>query len=250
MSINIINCDELIGKDNKHTVKNHVLMPQVDQGVGSYRWSIIGKAGCGKTNSLVSIILSGYLKFDRLWLVSHSVEQPKYKLLTQYFNTLEKEMEKECGERVELLKLITTTTDIPTLEDINSDLHHVFIFDDMLLDKDQSKMEEFFVRGRHRNCSVIYISQSFFDTPKLVRKNSEYWSIFSCTSNKELRSISDSMSVMCEYSEFKNMFQKATEEPNSFLFIDLRTDMPILKVRKGFDGIWVEEENDFFRIEL
>ena len=60
------------------------------------------------------------------------------------------------------------------LKDVNSynaDENHLVIFDDLVLTKDQSKISEFFSRGWKHGVSLIYLSQSYFDIPKMVRLN-------------------------------------------------------------------------------
>ena len=47
----------------------------------------------------------------------------------------------------------------------------VVIFDDYLCEKNQRQLIDYFIQGRHKNCSVIYLSQSFYKTPKDIRLN-------------------------------------------------------------------------------
>ena len=41
-----------------------------------------------------------------------------------------------------------------------------FVFDDMLLSKQESNIDLFFTRGRHNNVDIYYISQSYYHFPK------------------------------------------------------------------------------------
>jgi len=53
------------------------------------------------------------------------------------------------------------------------------IFYDFVLDrKHQDVIADYFVRGRHRNCSCIYISQSYYDIPKTIRLNASHCAFF------------------------------------------------------------------------
>ena len=45
----------------------------------------------------------------------------------------------------------------------------VVIFDDFVCEKNQGDIINYFMQGIHKNCCVIYLSQSFFETPKDVR---------------------------------------------------------------------------------
>ena len=49
------------------------------------------------------------------------------------------------------------------------------IFDDFICEKYQKPLIDYFIRGRHKNCSVIYLSQSFYETPKDIRLNCSHF---------------------------------------------------------------------------
>ena len=42
-----------------------------------------------------------------------------------------------------------------------NDNQKLVIFGDFVCEKNQKPLIEYFIRGRHKNCSVIYLSQSF-----------------------------------------------------------------------------------------
>ena len=45
----------------------------------------------------------------------------------------------------------------------------IIIFDDYVCEKNQRQIVDYFIEGRHKNCSVIYRSQSFYKTPRDIR---------------------------------------------------------------------------------
>ena len=49
----------------------------------------------------------------------------------------------------------------------------IIVFDDILGSSNSRLIDQFFIRGRHNNLDIYYLSQSFFDLPKrTIRKNS------------------------------------------------------------------------------
>ena len=54
----------------------------------------------------------------------------------------------------------------PVTEMDYADNQKLVIFDDYVCDKNQRQIIDYFIQGRHKNCSVIYLSQSFYKTPK------------------------------------------------------------------------------------
>ena len=83
------------------------------------------------------------------------------------------------------------------LDDINNynknrDKKVLIIFDDMIADimrieKFKAIVKEIFIRCRKLNFSIVFITQSYFRTPKDARRNSTNYILMKICNKKELK---------------------------------------------------------------
>ena len=206
----IINFDQSTSK-TKHK-RIHPAMPE-----DSFRLVIAGPSGSGKTNTLLHMIYN-LLHFDEILLFAKNLYQDKYQLL---LNDFAKRINPEAGYQV----IVTPPEIIPLNEAFQgNDSQRLVIFDDFVYEKNQNEIINYFINGRHFNCSVIYLSQSFFKVPKNIRDTSSHFCIFRFLPN-ENKPIADDLGVD------PSSLDKATKEPYSFLFYD----KPRKKELKNFD---------------
>ena len=111
------------------------------------------------------------------------------------------------------------------LSDNNAELTFVF-GDDYVCKRNQREIVDYVIQGRHKNCSVIYLSQSFYKTPRDIRLNCSHYCIYEFPSSRERNMISSELGVD------KEQFKKATKKPFSFLYVD----KPRKKVKRNFTG--------------
>ena len=62
-------------------------------------------------------------------------------------------------------------------------------------EKNQRQLMVYFIQGRHKNCSVIYLSQSFYKTPKDIRLNCSHYCLYEFPSSRESNRISSELGV-------------------------------------------------------
>ena len=170
-----------------------------------FRMLICGPSGSGKTNTLMHMIME-LLFFDKIFLYEKNLDQSKYKHLVEMF----KPISDEAGYDV----IEASNDQILPVSELIDDGQKLVIFDDFVCDKNQKPLVDYFIRGRHKNCSVIYLSQSYYKTPKDIRLNCSHFSIYDFPSANE-------RSLICrENSIPKELYKKATKEPYCFVYID------------------------------
>ena len=106
---------------------------------------------------------------------------------------------------------------VVSLNDIDESIQNLIIFDDMIVEKNLKHVEELFIRGRKSNCSIIFISQSYFAIPQTIRQNSNYFLLTKGLSGKNLINIATDHSGSVDSKEFRDIYRKLTKDGNLML---------------------------------
>ena len=215
--------------------QNDELMPQ-----HPFRMLVVGGSGSGKTNMVMNLIMSK-LKYDRLYLYAKDLEEDKYNFLLKYFADIQQGLkyEQKIDDNEQIIYSGTSYEDITPVDDLDKKKQNLVIFDDFITEKRHEKIEEYFIRGRKKNCSLIYISQSYTDIPKKIRLQCDYFAIYSIKSGNELINLRKEHGLGMEKEEFKRFFSEATRDKFNFALIDRRTGDDSLRFRNNFSAYCV-----------
>ena len=127
-----------------------------------FRMCIVAPSGSGKTNfllNLIKVFSQGTGTFASINIITRNKSEPLY-------NYLEGEHEQ--------IKISEGMHTIPKLDDFDKKYNHLVCWDDLVLSKNLQPVEEYYMRARKKNVSVVFLSQSYYDIPKFIRKNSTY----------------------------------------------------------------------------
>ena len=168
---------------NKTFKQSYSFMPN-----DTFRMLICGNSGSGKTNLLYHMLIVPLLYYDEIHLYAKNLEQEKYQNLMNKMN----EISKEAG-----YDIMTVSNDkIVPINDLDyEDNQKIVIFDDYVCEKNQRQIVDYFIQGRHKNCSVIYLSPCFYKTPRHIRTNCSHFCIYDFPSARERNSISTELGV-------------------------------------------------------
>ena len=119
---------------------------------------------------------------------------------------------------------------------MNADEQNLIVFDDMITERNQKVFTDFFLRGRHKNSSVIYVTQSYYRVPKDLRLNCNYFVLFNVQNGRELEQFQRDHANI-DKKVFTQLYRDAVAEPYSFMVIDKQTKLQPLMYRKQFDGL-------------
>jgi hypothetical protein len=219
----IVNWYEKIPKEMLDSAENpnfnihHLKVP--------FRMCVVAPSGSGKTNFLVNLIhlFSQGSKgtFGDITIITRNKDEPLYNFLTS-----------KCDQ----IQVKEGIHNLPLLDKMDKKINHLVCFDDLVLAKDQSAIENYYIRARKLNCSVIYLSQSYFKIPKIIRNNCSYMVILKLSGNREVNMILSEFGLGVSREQLLGMYEFATKEKFSPLLIDLEEE-PFKRFRKGFTQI-------------
>ena len=202
-----------------------------------YRILIVGGSESGKTNELLNLI-NNQPDIDKIYLYEKDPYEAKYQYL----------INKRENVRLDHFKDPKTYTDHSNdMQDADKNIEEynlgkkrkvLIVFDDMSADMISNKrlnpiVTKLFIRGRKRNISIAFITQSHFKVPKDVRINSTHF-IMKIPNKREIQQITTNHSSDIDFKDFIEIYKKCTARPYSLLVND--TTIPLddpLRFRKN-----------------
>ena len=104
----------------------------------------------------------------------------------------------------------------------------------MRSEKFKAIVKELFIRCRKLNIFIIFITQSYFRTPKDARLNSTHYILMKLGNKKELQSIAEENLGHLDFKDFLKIYSYCTNEPYSFMMVDTRPNARVT-FKKNFD---------------
>ena len=188
---------------------------------------IIGPSGLGKTNGLLHLIqnLNDTNPIDKIYLYAKDLSEPKYKFL---IDNREKAGMKNFNDPTAFIEYSNT------MDDVCKNIDHynikrtkmvLIVFDDMIAEIMTNKnfksiIKELFIRCRKLNICIVFITPSYFRTPKDVKLNSTHYLLMKIQNKKELQHIAQESSGDIDFKDFLNIYKYCTSELYSFMLID------------------------------
>ena len=170
----MINFDEY---NNECKIEHNSKWPYIPD--HPYRILIVDGSGSGKTNALLNLT-GNQPDIDKIYLYAKDLYEAKYQYLIKkgakvglnHYDDPKAIME-YSNDMIDVYK---------NIEDYNPGRKRkvLIVFDDMIGDMITNKklnpiVTELFIRGRKRNISIVFVTQSYFKVPKDVRLNSTHF---------------------------------------------------------------------------
>ena len=147
---------------------------------------------------LLNMFSAGKGTFQSITIITRNQEEPLYCWL------------KTLSDQIVIKEGINNT---PPLDKFDKDFNHLVVWDDLVLSKNLSMVEQYYIRARKLNVSCNFISQSFFRIPKIIRNNCNYMIILKLSGQREVNLI---------LSEFGlGVYQFFANRSNSLYFVSI-----------------------------
>lgn len=189
---------------------------------------IVGARETGKT-SVLPRYLSLLAPYQNLFLFTIRADQPTYKYLIE-------QAEAE-GVKVSVYNTLDPLSLVRKREYLRSCKHNLVIIDDFI--NDLEKMTYLYTAGRWDNISVITVIQKYTLLPITIRANVNQILLFPLQGDTKHTLSAMPDGGMVDYKRIKSLYKEMVSEPiGSFLYFCCSpTVKPILRIRKGFDGV-------------
>ena len=226
------------------------MVPQVP-----FRSTVLGPSGSGKTILLQNMILDIYSDcFSRIYIFSPSIEVDSTWLpVKQYIekdmnvqNTKEEPIYFDHYDPQNLNNIIDTQHKV--IDYMKKQKHKklysiLVIVDDFADDPSFSRhskiLHALYTRGRHNSISTITATQKFTAISPIIRVNATELFIYRLRNYRDLETFIEEVSAVVDKKTLLEIYNMATSEPYSFLYVNLRAknknDMFWIKFNKRIE---------------
>ena len=194
-----------------------------------FRMLIVGASGAGKTNVARNIISKMSDTFGNIKVICKNSDEPLYQDL----------MRKIPHDQLQITEGMINFPKLDDPKDFHPELQHLVIFDDLVMERDQKQICEFFIRARKiaKGVSCMYLTQSYFQTPIMIRKNVNYIILKKLSNQGDLKRILKEYDLGVNAQTLLKMYEYAVDaSKTNFLMIDIDAS-PSERFRKNFTEI-------------
>jgi hypothetical protein len=176
---------------------------------------LCGASGTGKSNSLINyIFLTSKPKkgtFKQIHLC-YKTDEPLYEVLIE-----------KLKDKITLYKEIKNIPNCQEFPD-NTEDNILFIFDDCIADKDKlsvKKLSDYYAYSRKKGITLLFLTQSYFQTPKFYRDQMNYIILLSIKSSQDLNRIIKEYEIPdVDTNQINNMMKYCIKDSLNFMKID------------------------------
>lgn len=176
-----------------------------------FRMLCVAASGGGKTLFFLDLLHQMSGTFEEVIVCTRCKDEPLYNLLAE-----------KCKGMVRFYE--SQIPDLDEFKDDCKDKNRIICFDDLILSKTlQARIGEYYIRSRKYNISCVYLSQSYFAIPKIIRQQANYIIIKKISSTKDLKMMIREYSLGINLDKLLELYKSVTsQDVVNFLMIDLQ----------------------------
>ena len=183
-----------------------------------------------------------WMKPEESIIYTINPDQQQYRLLQDLYNFLETE---EVDSSFQILE----PEEVIPIKELDGDTSKLVVFDDIKVDsRHMEPIKEYFSLYRNRNCNCIYLTQSYYNIPKCICRNTKAFCLFHGLDNKDIRQTADDHSNTISNEEFADIYRKASCELYSFMLLDKTSNHIPEMYRCGFDKFYLPERSCYITV--
>lgn len=180
-----------------------------------FRMAIVGSSSSMKTVTVLNLLHLFPETFNRIIFVVKVLNQPLYNYLKKKLPSIEWLVGLDNAPKID--------------SDFDRNEQSLVVFDDLALEKDQRVVDNYAIRCRHMNVSMMYLSQDWFLIPATLRKNLTHIILKHIPKEMDLNRIYQNCdSISIDKDKFKKIYKYAThsddpddvDDKTNFLLID------------------------------
>lgn len=196
------------------------------------RMVLCGASGSGKSNILLNILEQMNDTFEKIIIFTQDKDE-------QLYNYLEEALLPDSFEIFEGIESVLNYN----FSELDPK-QHLIIFDDMCIEseKKQEPIKQLFIRGRkmaHKHgISLIYLTQSYFQTPPIIRKQMTQLILRKINGKRDCANILRETSINATSKQLLDLYETCCppDDITSFLLIDFSAPEEA-RFRYGLDKI-------------
>jgi len=189
-----------------------------------FRACVVAPSGSGKSNWLLNFIhlcCQGKGTFADITIITRNKNEPLYDFLSS---------------KNDQIQIKEGLSNLPPLDKFDKKENHLVCIDDLVLSKDLSPVENYYIRCRKFNVSVIFLSQSYYAIPKMIRNNCNYLVLLKLDGDREVSMIMKESGLGLSKEQLLGMYERATDTKLCPMIIDKEADKSE-RFRRGFTEI-------------
>ena len=167
-----------------------------------FRLVCSANSGSGKSNwitNLISLFSKGSGTFSSILILCKDASEPLYKYLASLSDAI------QVKEGLENLPPLNK-------EKEDKELLKLIVIDDMQLEKNQNKVENYYIRCRKFGYCIAYLAQNYYEVPIVIRRNCNYMCLLKTGSAREMKMVlKECGTSKIEPEQLLNMYEEATK---------------------------------------